>query len=193
MIDKTLFADLRSELEQFEADRETVIKTSRDVLRASKAVIYAVHRQEQKIAKARLQEAANSLAAIARLTKANPRLVHVGSIHEAMEEYAEAACLYGVMVEKALPAPDALKVDIEPYLGGVCDTVGELVRRAINLAIDDDVSGAMAIRKAVREIVDELNNVEWRNTPVRRKFDGLKYGVEKLEDLALQLKLKGKI
>jgi len=193
MIDKKMFAGLRQELERFDSEREAVIKTSRDVLKASKAAIYAVHRKEQKVAKAQLQDAAKSLAAIAKLTKANPRLDHVGSIHEGMEEYAEAACLYGVIFEKALPTPDSLQVDIEPYLGGVCDAVGELVRKAINLAIDDDVAAAMGIRKVVRDIVDELNSVEWRNTPVRRKYDGLKYGVEKLEDLALQLKLKGRL
>jgi hypothetical protein len=31
---------------------------------------------------------------------------------------------------------------------------------------------------------------DWRNTPARKKFDSIKYGLEKLEDLALKIKMK---
>ncbi|MEK6822776.1 MAG: hypothetical protein AABY13_03020 [Nanoarchaeota archaeon] len=193
MIDKKAFAALRGELERFDSSREVVIKTSRDVLKASKAAIYAVHRNDHKQAKAQLDDAKKSLAAIAALVKQNPRLDSVGSIQEGMEEFAEASCYYGIMVDGKLPSPKDITVDIDAYLGGLCDTVGELVRKAIGSAIDDDVATAMKLRQTVRDIFDELSNFELRNTPVRKKFDGIKYGLEKLEDLALQLKLKGKI
>jgi hypothetical protein len=34
---------------------------------------------------------------------------------------------------------------------------------------------------------------DFRNIPVRRKFDSIKYGLNKLENLILELKLKNKI
>ena len=193
MIDKKLFSNLKTELERYDADREEVIKACRDVLKASKGAIYAVHRNEHATAKSQLEDAKKVLARIAAKVKANPRLVAVGSIHEAQEEYAEGACYYGLMVDKKLPSYNDLKVDIEPYLGGLCDMVGELTRKAINSAIDDDIKTAMHIRQLVRDIFEELNRLELRNIPARRKFDSIKYGLEKLEDLALQLKLKDKL
>jgi translin len=193
MIDKRVFASLKAELERFDSSREDIIKTTRDVLKSSKAAIYAIHRNDQKVAKDCLDEAKKALSSIAALVKQNPKLVAVGAIHEGMEEFVEASCYYGVMFDGKLPSPKDLNVDIEPYLGGLCDLTGEMVRKAIGSAIDDDIKTAMKMRQNVREIFDELSGLEFRNTPVRRKFDAIKYGLEKLEDLALQLKLKGKI
>ena len=34
---------------------------------------------------------------------------------------------------------------------------------------------------------------DFRNIPARKKFDSIKYGLEKLENLVLELKLKNKI
>ena len=193
MIDKRAFAKLKAELERFDAAREEVIRTSRDVLKASKAAIYAVHRNDKKVAKEHLDEAKKALALINSRITQDPKIVTVGAIHEGVEEYVEACCYFGIMFDKKLPLPKELNVDLEPYLCGLCDTVGELVRKAINSAVDDDTKTAMEMRQIVRELFEELNTFELRNTPARKKFDSIKYGLEKLEDLALQLKLKGKL
>ena len=34
---------------------------------------------------------------------------------------------------------------------------------------------------------------DFRNSELRRKFDGIKWELKKLEDLSIELKLKGKI
>ena len=52
---------------------------------------------------------------------------------------------------------------------------------------------ALRIREFVTEIYEELLLFDFRNIPVRKKFDSIKYGLEKLEDLVLELKLKKKI
>ncbi len=40
------FAKLRKEIQDYDAERENLIKQSRDVLKLSKQIIYAVHRDE---------------------------------------------------------------------------------------------------------------------------------------------------
>ena len=83
-----------------------------------------------------------------------------------------------------------LGFDAESYIGGLCDLSGELVRRAINSAISGKNSEALAIKQFISDLYGELMQFDFRNGEIRRKFDGIKYDLRKLEDMALQLKLK---
>ena len=78
------------------------------------------------------------------------------------------------------------------YLPGVCDLVGELTRRAINAAIKEDYATTFEIKDVVSEIFEELMLFDLRNIPARKKFDSIKYSLEKLEEVALNVKLKRK-
>ncbi len=55
MIPKDAFLKMRKEREAYDASREIVIKTSRDILKNSKAAIYAIHRGEVKDAQSKLE------------------------------------------------------------------------------------------------------------------------------------------
>jgi len=189
-VDKNAFASMRQQLQRFDALREELIKTSRDALSASKKAIYSLHRGETAAAKSQLASAKNVIAKLNKLLAQEPHLSAVGAYGEAIEEYVEASCYYSLITEKKLPTAQQLGVDVDSYLPGLCDLVGELVRKAINSAIKDDAKTALEIRDFVTQIYQELMLFDFRNTPTRRKFDSIKYGLEKLEDLALQLKMK---
>ena len=81
----------------------------------------------------------------------------------------------------------------ENYLLGLCDLVGEVVRRSINLAIKGKFDAAVEAKEFVAELYYQLSKFDFRNSELRRKFDGMKYELKKLEDLVLDLKLKGMI
>lgn len=189
-VDKQAFSAMRQQLARYDALREQLIKTSRDALSLSKKAIYSLHRNETAEAKKQLAAAQKIIAALNKLLKEDPHLAAVGAYGEAIEEYVEASCYYSLIATKKLPTAKELGVDVDSYLPGLCDLVGELVRKAINSAIKDDSKTALEIRDFVAEIYQELMLFDFRNTAVRRKFDSIKYGLEKLEDLALQLKLK---
>lgn len=189
-VDKQAFAAMRQQVARYDALREQLIKTSRDALSLSKKAIYSLHRNETAEAKKQLASANKIIAALNKLLAQDPHLAAVGAYGEAVEEYVEASCYYSLIATKKLPTAHDLGVDVDSYLPGLCDLVGELVRKAINSAIKDDTKTALEIRDFVAQIYQELMLFDFRNTAVRRKFDSIKYGLEKLEDLALQLKLK---
>jgi len=192
MINKKAFADMRKELEQFDSLRENVIKTARDVLKLSKAAIYEIHRGNLKSAEANLKNAKKIISRIDSLIKKNVLLASVGAYNEALEEYVEASCYLGFMKKKKLLTAKELGVGTNVYLQGLCDLVGELVRKAINSSIDNDFKTAKKIKDFVADVYSELMMFDFRNVPVRRKFDSIKYGLEKLETLMLDIKLKKK-
>lgn len=193
MINKKSFAAMRREIEQFDSLREDLIKTSRDLLKLSKATIYNIHRQKISDAAKQLKKARIIIKKLKSFIKKNALLAQVGAYSEALEEYVEAATYYGFIKNNKLPTAKELNVDTTIYLQGVCDLVGELVRKAINSSIKGDFKTALKIRDFVSDIYGELMMFDFRNSPARRKFDSIKYGLDKLENLILELKLKKKL
>lgn len=190
MIDKQAFARMREEMEKFDAQREKLIKQSRDVLKLSKKAIYSLHRNDVVQAKKQLRQASAQNKKLHSLASKDCRLATTGAYSEALEEFVEARCFLNYLTNKKLPTPKQLKVDTEVFLGGVCDLVGELVRRAINAAAEGDEKTPFEIKETVSAIYGEMMLFDFRNIPLRKKFDSIKYGLEKLETLALDLILK---
>lgn len=189
-VDKRAFAAMREQLARFDQLREELIKSSRDALTLSKKAIYALHRNETAQARKQLAAAKGVIARLRKLIAKDAHLAATGAYNEALEEYVEASCYFALLTRKTLPTAAQLGVDVDSYLPGLCDLVGELVRKAINSAIKGDTNTALEIRDFVTSVYQELMLFDFRNIPVRRKFDSIKYGLEKLEDLALQLKMK---
>ena len=190
MIDKKLFEQMKNDVEAFDAAREKLIKISRDVLKSSKGAIYSLHRNDEKNAQKQLAEAKKVIGQMNALVNNDAHLATVGAYEEALEEFVEASCYYEFITNKRLPSPKELNVDVEIYLPGLCDLVGELVRKAINSVLKDDTKTALEIKDVVEELYAQLMLFDFRNSPLRKKFDAIKYSLEKLEDLAVKLKLK---
>ncbi len=189
-VDKKAFAVMRKQMSLHDSLRDELIKVSRDALTLSKKSIYSLHRGESKPAKSQIASAKKIIAKMNAIIRKDAHLAITGAYLEAVEEYVEAACYYSLLIKKQLPTPKQLGVDIDSYVPGLCDLVGELVRKAINSAIKNDTRTALEIRDFVTQVYQELMLFDFRNSPVRRKFDSIKYGLEKLEDLALQIKMK---
>lgn len=190
MLDRKNFTKLRTEMVAEEERREQLIQKSREVIRASKMLIYAVHRGDAKGASEQRKAMDKLLAELRKITAGHPELDVAGMGRTAFQEYVEAACLQQYAASGDIPSAAELKVDAETYLLGLCDLSGELVRRAIHAAIAGDSATALGIRAFVEELWGELLQFNFRNGDLRRKFDGIKYDLKKLEDLALSLKLK---
>lgn len=191
MLDKKAFSEMRNYMEQFDKLREQLIAETRIVLKSSKAAIYAAHRGDMKDADKLLAEAKDMIKKMDTLLKKDPRLVRsTGAYSDALEEYGEAACYVHYLKTKEIPTAKQLGIDVEVYLSALSDLVGELVRKAINSSIKGEYKTALEIKDFVSELYQELMLFDWRNTPVRKKFDAIKYGLEKLEDLSLKIKFK---
>ena len=189
MIEKKQFQAMRKEMEEFDKAREKIIIKSRDILKNSKSAIYSTHRKDYKKTSENLNKAKSGIKEITKLTKKDSRLAQVGAINEALEEYTEAACYFKFIKEGKIPTIKELNVEPEVYLAGLSDMTGELVRKAINAAIQGDYKTSIKIKEFVEELYAELMLFEFKG-PLRKKFDSIKYGLEKIEGLALQIKLK---
>ena len=69
------------------------------------------------------------------------------------------------------------------------DFVGELNRFAVLAATRRDVAAVEHARETVDQLQSQLMQFDFRNGQLRKKFDGIKYTVKKLEQMIYELSL----
>jgi len=189
MITKKDFEKMRRELDDFDSQREVLIRKSREIVKLSKKAVYSLHRNEIKNADGFIKQLKSEVAELVKTAKKMPMLYYSGPFKIAIQEFVEAACYHEFAKSKNIPSASELGVDTEYYLLGLCDLTGELVRKAINSAINSKYDEALLIKKFVNDLYNELMLFEFKNE-LRKKFDSIKYDLKKLDELALGIKLK---
>jgi predicted translin family RNA/ssDNA-binding protein len=193
MLNKNDFKEMRKEFNSFDDNRELVIKKSRDVLKLSKQVIYSVHRGNIKEATSLVKQIEVEKKKAEKIVVKNAKLQSIGAYKVAIGEYVEAMLYYSFIKNGNILTRKYLRVATEHYLLGLIDLTGELGRKAVQLAGKGEFKKVVSIRDAVSEIYGMLLKFDFRDSDMRRKFDSVKYDLKKLEDLVLELKLKGKL
>ncbi len=192
MLNKKDFKKIGQELISYENKREKIIKKSRDIIKLSKQIIYSVHRADLKKANLLVKQIKTKLKALKKIAKTNIRLLFSGAYKTAEQEAVEALAYYSIIKNKKLPTKAALGVDAEHYLLGICDLTGELVRKAVNSVTKGDFKTPIIIKDFVHDLYHQIQLFDLRTSELRKKVDSIKYDLKKLEDLALQIKLKEK-
>lgn len=184
MLDKKEFRSIEENLNKFEENRESVIRQSREIIKLSKQIIYSIHRGDIK--------SANSLFKVIKdkIRKLPKQDYDTGLRKVAVQEYVEAASYLLFVTKRRIPTRKELDVETEPYLLGLCDLTGELVRRAVNDVISKKVAEAREIRDLVEEIYGMFLKFDLRNGELRKKSDSIKYNMSKLEDIMYDLEVK---
>lgn len=190
MLNKQEFNQIRKEMKNYDSQREELIKKSRDLLKLSKRLIYSVHRSNTEEAKSLFKEVKNKKQIIDKIAKKHRHLIYEGSYSEAMEEYSEAMCYYSFINHKKIPGRKALGVKTNDYLRGLCDLTGELVRKAVSLAVKRKYKEVQSIKKVIEEIYNEFLKFDLRNSYLRKKSDSIKYNLKRIEEIVYDTRKK---
>jgi len=176
---------LQTAYEKEDSARDKVITISRDIIKQSKKIISAVHKEEIDAAQKLLPAIEESLKEI----KKNYDISRTGSFDVAVQEYVEAILyLEYVATGKILPL-SKFESSASNYIMGLCDFVGELQRRSVMQIAKGNNKEISKIYKDVEKIYTKLLNISMRGE-MRKKFDSLKYIMIRMEEMQMQLKLK---
>ena len=188
---KTQFEELVEKYDSDDQLRDKIIGITRTITKLAKQSIYATHRHELEDAKKLIDEAENELE------KANKIISSAGmylmnTLRSAIEEYVEAKAFYEYITEKKLILIKNLKFEIpyETYMEALCDFTGELAKFSVTLATNNDLEGVKEIKETIEEIYGFFLKFDFRSSELRRKFDSLKYNLNKLETIIYDLGLK---
>ncbi len=193
MISRNDFDKIQKDYEKLSKLKEDVVIKGRTILKLSKEIIYLVNKGSIDEAEKKYKEIRKEYENLKKLVNKDISLYSVGMFKVASQEYVEAASYLFFIKNRKLLTTEETGVGFEYYLLGVCDLTGELVRRAINLAIRGEYNDSVQIKDFVSDLYEEMLKINIMNGELRKKFDSIKYDLKKLEDLVLELKLKSKL
>ena len=114
-----------------------------------------------------------------------PRLANLS---HRMEEIARVKSFQYFLQTGQLISPSALLTTDEEYLAGACMGLAQdLQRYGLGRATARDVDSVKTACDLVRALLDYLLGFDFRNGPLRRKYDGTKYSLKALETLLYEL------
>lgn len=190
MINANFLEKLKKDYQANEAERRQIISAANNILFEAKKTIFALQRQDFKLATIKLQDMETALQNLEKRFGAE-RLHREGAYKAAVEEYLEGKTFYLVIKNKKIEATDGLALDYEGYLGGICDLIGELVRYATNRAASGKFGEVAKIKKTADDIMAQLVDFDMTGY-LRTKYDQARGHLRKLEQMAYEIKLRGK-
>lgn len=82
-------------------------------------------------------------------------------------------------------------LDIEDYLSGILSLASELSRLAVNSVTARDYSRPLRIASFINELDFGFRLLNLKNDSLRKRYDGLKYDVKKIEEVVYDLSIRG--
>ena len=101
---------------------------------------------------------------------------------------ARIAALLGLRAEAD---GSAIALELEDYLYGVACVPSELERLAINCVTRGDFDSPARIARFVKQLYAAFQRLNMKNDFLRRKYDSIKYSVNKVESVLFDLKIRG--
>lgn len=190
MISRSVAKSMIEKMGALDRGRRELQHIASEALGASKRGIFAFHRDDAVGAEGQLTFAQTRLKEGAAIVKKLPRLAQEGSWRAAQEEYAEADLLRQYLEKRTLGKVEGIADDPELYLGGLSDTTGELVRRAVLRATEGDQETVERVFADVRYVVEVLMEMDLTGN-LRTKLDQAKQNLRKLEEIRYDLSLRG--
>lgn len=173
--------------------REQIISRSREIIKLSKQSIYSLHRNELKQAKKQLSKAEQEILKTNDLIN-NSSLKEVGSFRACLEEYVEAKGYLFFLENRKIPTREELKSPIplhyDRYLLGLSDLSGELVRRCVSDATNNNVDNVKEIHTVVEELYGLWLKFDFRGGELRKKFDTLRFNLSKIQTIVYELHMR---
>lgn len=119
--------------------------------------------------------------------------------HMQLQACAMIAVLIGFILEDNLVGVDAVvemmgaqvQLPIEDYLIGVCNVVQELVRLSLNCVIRADYKTPKRCARFASDVFEGFKQLNLRNDFLRKRYDGIKYDVKRLEEIMYDLSVRG--
>jgi predicted translin family RNA/ssDNA-binding protein len=122
----------------------------------------------------------------------NSRTPRLANLSQRVEDYIRQEAFQHFLQTGALLAQSQTLVKVtvtdEEYLAGACMGLAQdLLRYGLGRATARDVESVQLACDLVRAILEYLLGLDFRNGPLRRKYDGTKYALKGLESLLYEL------
>ena len=164
------YEELLKKLESLDSEREFIYKESRSVLVSFPKVFTFLHEGRIDEAKQILEELKRKLYDLK--SKADVRWLKY--LLPAQIEYIEATVFLTVLVESRIPSQKELDSEIEAYLLGLLDCIGELRRSVYDKVNEQNYDKTIFFFDSMKTIFENVSSFSYFDNVVpslRRKID----------------------
>ncbi len=162
--------------------REVTIGSARQAIQCCAASIRATHRGEFDRAETLAAEAHQHLGAAEAATIDVPEVRATGPLADAKKEYVEARLTLAFVRGDELLGPEALNVEIAPYLNGMAEAASELRRQVLDRLREGELAVAeelMAVMDDVYSVLVTIDYPDGVTGGLRRTTDALRAVLER--------------
>ncbi|CAN4126150.1 unnamed protein product [Withania somnifera] len=99
--------------------------------------------------------------------------------------------LHNEVEEKLGLTPTEFGLDVDDYLIGICFMSNELPRYVVNQVTAGDYDCPRKVLKFLTDLHAAFRMLNLRNDFLRKKFDGMKYDLRKVEEVFYDVKIRG--
>lgn len=174
-----------------ETARRVVCSRGDEVIRTSKKVIFALHRDDFQQAEKLLKEVDVALKSCDSALRAFPDLASEGPFVSGLEEYAEAQLFLSYIKTGKFGSIDKRTLTPTTYIGGICDATGEIVRYAMRQATHGNHQSVQEAFVNVEGVITDLLDFDLTGY-LRTKFDQAKRNLRQLEQMQYELSIREK-
>lgn len=177
-----IIAGLRPEMESRHQAREVALRDCRLLIQISSKCIRSIHRRQFDAAEELLEEA-REIARKARAEMApHPKILHASYLRDAEKEMVEAAAVMAIVLDRPLPTPDELGVEIVSYLNGMGEASSECRRYVLDEMRRGSLTEAERLFGQMESIYDLLITIDYPDSltgGLRRTCDALRAVIER--------------
>ena len=160
MLRKADLNAIQSSLADLDAARDSVFEASRISVRFSGRAIVELHRGNIENASEHIASAEEALRDLEKAIRKRKELKCIGSVTLAYQEYAEARLHYGMATSEKILSLREVGVEIEPYLLGLLDFIGELRRMCLDFLRTGQAAKAEHTLKTMEELHEDLYSID---------------------------------
>jgi len=183
---KQALNQLRSKHSALDANRRKLQELAGAAQRLSKQTIFALQRGDGTGANKLLAEARETLLKGKKILVHEQRLTNEGMWRAALEEYCEASFFEKAVSGKDLFPPQDVTEDTDIILGALSDLIGEMVRLAVNAAIERNKEKVEEIFRLAQELVEFFLSLDLTGN-LRSKADQARQHLRRLEEVRYDL------
>eukprot|EP00606_Chrysophyceae_sp_TOSAG23-5_P000767 GSChrysophyteH2.ASY1.ANO1.1343.1 assembled CDS len=182
--------EMQDECASDDETRDWLFRNTRAILKNNSKIQFAVRTGEQGAhVDALIAENTTNIATLLEKISNKP-LQRSGQLGHAIQAFTETRMMEHFFNTGSLAAPSALQpCNDEEYMGAALGFAQVLSRYAVGRACDNDTDSIAVCRTIITQLNAKMLEFDFRNGPLRRKYDGLKYALKNIEDITYELSL----
>lgn len=188
---KTEMAPIIDEEQKEHDRRDEIFKSSREILKNNGKISFAVRtgQTQDGVVEKMVEETSNMVSELLAKVGDDPDK-RFGILSQSIQSFTETRMMQQFFESGTLSPPSTVQpCNDEEYLMASLGFAQQLSRYCVGRACENDRNSIRICRELILQLNDKMLQMDFRNGPLRRKYDGLKYALKNIEDVTYELSL----